>query len=48
MEAMKSQFIDATEKVEASGWGILAWNPAWWRMEILQAGKRLNNHPCKW
>lgn len=42
MDAMKSQFIAATQKVEASGWGILAWNPAWWRMEILQAGKHQN------
>ncbi len=37
--AFKEQFKSATEKVEASGWGILAWQPAWMRLEILQAGK---------
>lgn len=37
--AFKEQFKSATEKVEASGWGILAWQPTWMRLEILQAGK---------
>ncbi|PYG87065.1 Fe-Mn family superoxide dismutase [Ruminiclostridium sufflavum DSM 19573] len=37
--AFKEQFKSATEKVEASGWGILVWQPAWMRLEILQAGK---------
>jgi len=37
--AFKDQFKHATEKVEASGWGILAWQPAWDRLEILQAEK---------
>lgn len=39
IEAMKNQFILATERVEASGWGILVWQPAWGRLEILQAEK---------
>jgi Fe-Mn family superoxide dismutase len=38
----KEQFMNATLKVEASGWGILVWNPAWWRLEILQAEKHQN------
>ena len=37
--AFKDQFKHAAEKVEASGWGILAWQPAWDRLEILQAEK---------
>lgn len=32
----------ATENVEASGWGILTWQPTWGRMEILQAEKHQN------
>jgi Fe-Mn family superoxide dismutase len=36
------QFTTATTKVEASGWGILAWNPAWNRLEILTAEKHEN------
>lgn len=40
--AFKKQFIDATEKVEGSGWGILIWQPAWNRLEILQAEKHQN------
>lgn len=39
MEAMKRQFVDATVNVEASGWGVLVWQPAWERLEILQAEK---------
>lgn len=42
MDAMKNQFIQATEKVEASGWGILTWQPTWGRVEILQAEKHQN------
>lgn len=37
--AFKEQFINATNKVEASGWGILIWHPAWKRLEILQSEK---------
>jgi len=40
--AFKEQFINATEKVEASGWGILTWQPTWMRLEILQAEKHQN------
>lgn len=36
------QFKNATEKVEASGWGILTWQPTWRRLEILQAEKHQN------
>lgn len=36
------QFKNATEKVEASGWGILTWQPSWRRLEILQAEKHQN------
>lgn len=42
MDAMKEQFIEATEKVEGSGWGILTWQPTWGRMEILQCEKHQN------
>lgn len=40
--AFKDQFKNATEKVEASGWGILTWQPSWMRLEILQAEKHQN------
>lgn len=40
--AFKDQFINASEKVEGSGWGILIWQPAWKRLEILQAEKHQN------
>jgi len=40
--AFCQQFVTATTKVEASGWGILAWNPAWCRLEILTAEKHQN------
>ena len=40
--AFCQQFINATIKVEASGWGILAWNPAWNNLEILTAEKHQN------
>ncbi|HOV27867.1 MAG TPA: superoxide dismutase [Pseudobacteroides sp.] len=41
-DAFKEQFKNATEKVEGSGWGILIWQPAWRRLEILQAEKHQN------
>ncbi|HMM20741.1 MAG TPA: superoxide dismutase [Selenomonadales bacterium] len=41
-EAFCEQFVNAAVKVEASGWGILAWNPAWDRLEILTAEKHQN------
>ncbi|EOD00289.1 superoxide dismutase [Caldisalinibacter kiritimatiensis] len=41
-QAFKDQFINATTQVEASGWGVLAWNPAWRRLEILTAEKHQN------
>lgn len=42
MDAMKNQFIEATKKVEGSGWGILTWQPTWGRLEILQCEKHQN------
>jgi Fe-Mn family superoxide dismutase len=41
-QSFKEQFINASAQVEASGWGILAWNPAWRRLEILTAEKHQN------
>lgn len=38
-DAFFGQFISASTKVEGSGWGIIAWNPAWNRLEILTAEK---------
>lgn len=38
----KEQFKKAAEEVEASGWGILTWQPTWRRLEILQAEKHQN------
>lgn len=40
--AFKEQFIAAATDVEASGWGVLAWNPAWRHLEILTAEKHQN------
>jgi len=40
--AFKNQFINATDEVEGSGWGILTWQPTWKRLEILQAEKHQN------
>lgn len=40
--AFREQFKNATLQVEASGWGILIWQPAWQRLEILQAEKHKN------
>jgi Fe-Mn family superoxide dismutase len=42
LDSFKEQFLNATEKVEASGWGIVAWQPSWNRLEILQAEKHQN------
>lgn len=41
-DGFKAQFKNATGKVEASGWGILTWQPTWRRLEILQAEKHQN------
>jgi len=37
IDAFRKQFMAAAEQVEGSGWGVLVWNPAWRRLEILQA-----------
>jgi Fe-Mn family superoxide dismutase len=41
-DAFKAQFSAATKAVEGSGWGILAYNPAFGHLEILQAEKHQN------
>jgi len=38
----RDQFVAAAVKVQASGWGILAWNPAFGRLVILTAEKHQN------
>ncbi len=38
-ESFEKQFMDATNAVEASGWGILAWEPLGKRLLILEAEK---------
>lgn len=40
--AFKEQFRTAAIDVEASGWALLVWNPAWRRLEILNAEKHQN------
>jgi len=40
--AFQEQFIAAAVNVEASGWVIAAWQPAWNRLEILTAEKHQN------
>ncbi|QUL98311.1 MAG: superoxide dismutase [Candidatus Fermentithermobacillus carboniphilus] len=37
--AFKGQFTAAANEVQGSGWAALVWNPAWRRLEILQAEK---------
>ena len=38
LSAFKAQFLAATKSVGASGFGILGYNPAFMRLEILQCG----------
>ncbi|WP_134213670.1 superoxide dismutase [Pelotomaculum propionicicum] len=40
--AFQEQFTEAAINVEASGWAILVWQPAWNRTEILTAEKHQN------
>ena len=40
------QFSEASKKVEASGWGVLAWEPFSKRLVILQAEKHQNLTSC--
>ncbi len=40
--AFQAQFTAAAINVEASGWAILVWQPAWNRLEILNAEKHQN------
>lgn len=42
VSVFQEQFSSAAEKVEASGWAVLVWQPAWGRMEILTAEKHQN------
>jgi Fe-Mn family superoxide dismutase len=39
---LQEQFTAAATKVEASGWVILVWQPAWNRLELLTAEKHQN------
>lgn len=39
LDAMLAQFAAATKAVEASGWGVLAWEPLGRRLVVLQAEK---------
>ena len=41
-DAFKMQFVTASKKVQGSGWGILAYNPAFRRLEILMCEKHQN------
>ncbi|SMD15328.1 superoxide dismutase [Sporomusa malonica] len=41
-DAFIGQLVAATIKVEASGWGILVWNPSWNSLEIITAEKHQN------
>ena len=41
-EAFKAQFLAATKAVEASGWCVLGYNPAFFRLEVLQCEKHQN------
>ena len=42
MDQFRAQFQQATKAVEASGWGVLAWEPVADQLVILQAGKHQN------
>mgnify|MGYP000846265683 FL=1 len=42
LSAFQEQFSQAAIRVEASGWAILVWQPAWNRLEILTAEKHQN------
>lgn len=41
-EVFKAQFLAATNSVQGSGWGILAWEPLAQKLVILQAEKHQN------
>ena len=41
-DAFKEQFLTATKSIEGSGWGILGYNPAFMRLEVLQCEKFQN------
>ncbi len=41
-EKMRAQFAAASKKVEASGWGVLAWDPVSGRLVTLQCEKHQN------
>lgn len=40
--SFKEQFTSAANQVEASGWALLVWQPAWCRLEILTIEKHQN------
>ena len=41
-DAFRAQFSAAANKIQGSSWAILTWQPAWQRLEILQAEKHQN------
>lgn len=41
-QSFKEQFSAAANQVEASGWALLVWQPAWSRLEILTIEKHQN------
>jgi Fe-Mn family superoxide dismutase len=41
-DMFKAQFIAAANAVEGSGWCVLGYNPAFFRLELLQAGTHQN------
>jgi len=42
ISAFQEQFTQAAINVEASGWAMLVWQPAWNRLELLNAEKHQN------
>lgn len=42
LQSFKEQFSAAAIQVEASGWALLVWQPAWSRLEILTIEKHQN------
>jgi Fe-Mn family superoxide dismutase len=44
--AFQKQFSNVADRIEGSGWAILAWQPAWHRVEIMQA--QANQNKTQW
>jgi len=39
LDTFRREFLTAADQVQGSGWAILIWNPAWRRVEVLEAEK---------